>query len=57
MSTYPELLDSCDRLTARVDELEQALTDLLNVAVQCDSWESFPADSIRAADDTLGEQK
>jgi hypothetical protein len=41
----------------RIAELEEALQDLIEVAGQCNGWESFPSDAMRAADDALGEQK
>jgi hypothetical protein len=41
----------------RIVELETALQNLIDVAVKCDSWESFPEDAIWAADDALEKQE
>jgi hypothetical protein len=53
ISMRMDLLNASIRIVA----LEEALQNLIDIAVQCDGWESFPDDAIRAADDALGEQK
>ena len=37
----------------RIEKLEKALEDLINVAEQCDGWESFPSSSIDKACEAL----
>ena len=41
----------------RITELEAALSRLIDVACQCDGWESFPSDAIEDAQQTLGDSK
>jgi hypothetical protein len=40
---------------ARIAQLEEGLSALLDVAYQCDSWESFPSKALEDAEDALGE--
>ena len=39
---------------ARIDQLEKAFSDLIEIASECDSWESFPYKALDNAWDALG---
>lgn len=39
--------------SARIKELEEALLKLINLAQECDSWESFPQDPLDEAYDCV----
>jgi len=38
----------------RIAQLEKALSDLIDIASECDSWESFPSGALENAEDALG---
>ena len=42
-----------NELSLRIEKLEFALGQLINVAGQCDSWESFPSSPLDDANDIL----
>jgi len=39
---------------ARIAKLEKALSDLIEVAYECDSWQSFPSRELDKAENALG---
>jgi hypothetical protein len=41
------------KLEEKVDSLEKGLRDLIEIAGQCDGWESFPTHAIDAATEVL----
>jgi len=43
-------------LEGRVNELELALTELIDVASECDSWESFPVHELYLAGRVLNNE-
>ena len=46
-------INSHDKLTSRVAELEAALSELMDKASECDSWESFPEQYLEDARNAL----
>ena len=57
---YPIMLaeEAINEQQARIAELEGALLKLIDVASQCDSWESFPSDDLdEATSAAIGEPR
>lgn len=46
-------VDECIDLRDEVTRLRKALSELIDVAEMCDSWDRFPCDALAAASDAL----
>ena len=45
--------EQVEQLQVRVNQLEEGLNRLINVASECDSWESFPSQALEDAERAL----
>lgn len=53
MPPHPDATSLEIELQARVEQLEKGLSDLIDIASACDSWEQFPSDALEAANAVL----
>lgn len=45
-----------DERNERIEKLESALSKLIDVAQECDGWESFPSSDLDEANKCLGDK-